>query len=339
METTGGTAPTGGFDPSLTGGMALFACENKLVSTGGGFKSDSELVSGAVLFRLGRAMAATLGSSAGSRLIRYPGSTLSAVVLNLRPQRTEFRDPRTRRALLEAIDRDRIVADEYAGLAARADAPIPPTSWAFDPTVSVQVPFDRAKATKDLAAAGWKRLSDGGAAPGSKTAATIQLVAPDQGSSPTAWAVANAVGDAWRAIGLRVDVTGLPPTQLVSERLEPGDFDAALIDLNLGLDPDLYPILASSQTLKGRSNVSGLQDPTLDAKLEAARKPGPVADRMAAYTDLQTYLAKEQFLLPVAFADTAVVVSDAVQGPVPRQVADPADRFYDVLTWRLVDGR
>ena len=215
------------------------------------------------------AMAATLGSSAGSRLIRYPGSTLSAVVLNLRPQRTEFRDPRTRRALLEAIDRDRIVADEYPGLAARADAPIPPTSWAFDPTVSVEVPFDRAKATKDLAAAGWKRLSDGWAAPGSKTAATIQLVAPDQESSPTAWAIANAVGDAWRAIGLRVDVTGLPPTQLVSERLEPGDFDAALIDLNLGLDPDLYPILASSQTLKGRSNVSGLQDPTLDAKLEA----------------------------------------------------------------------
>lgn len=284
-------------------------------------------------------LAAALGAQVGSRLIRYPGSTLTAVVLNLRPSRTAFRDPRTRRALLEAIDRDAIVASQYAGLAARADAPIPPTSWAFDPAVSVEVPFDQAKAKKDLVAGGWKELSKGWAAPGSKSATTIQLVAPDQASSPTTWAVANAVADAWRAIGLRVDVTGLPPARLVTERLEPGDFDAALIDLNLGLDPDLYPLLASSQTLAGGSNVSGLQDPTLDAKLEAARRPGPEADRVAAYKDLQTYLAKEQFLLPVAFADTAVVASDAVQGPVPRQVSDPADRFYDVLTWRLADGR
>jgi hypothetical protein len=33
------------------------------------------------------------------------------------------------------------------------------------------------------------------------------------------------------------------------------------------------------------------------------------------------------------------VIRDTVSGPVPRQVADPSDRFWDVLTWRLAADR
>ena len=31
--------------------------------------------------------------------------------------------------------------------------------------------------------------------------------------------------------------------------------------MTIGLDPDLYPLLASSQTPQGGSNIIGLQDP------------------------------------------------------------------------------
>ena len=60
---------------------------------------------------------------------------------------------------------------------------------------------------------------------------------------------------------------------------------------------------------------------------------------MAAYKALQVELAKGHYLLPLAFADESVVVRDTVMGPTVRQVADPADRFWDVLTWRLAAGR
>jgi hypothetical protein len=33
------------------------------------------------------------------------------------------------------------------------------------------------------------------------------------------------------------------------------------------------------------------------------------------------------------------VVRNTVEGPTVRQVADPADRFWDVLTWRLAASR
>ena len=61
--------------------------------------------------------------------------------------------------------------------------------------------------------------------------------------------------------------------------------------------------------------------------------------RAAAYSALQKQLAKGRYVLPLAFADESIVVRTTLTGPVVRQVADPADRFWDVLTWRLAAGR
>ena len=74
----------------------------------------------------------------------------------------------------------------------------------------------------------------------------------------------------WNAIGLTVTHVPLPPGEFVSGRLATGKFSAAVGDVTIGLDPDLYPLLASSQTVTGGSNVIGLQDPALD-KLLAGR--------------------------------------------------------------------
>ena len=47
----------------------------------------------------------------------------------------------------------------------------------------------------------------------------------------------------------------------------------------------------------------------------------------------------EQILAKFAFRDELFLARDTLDGPVARQVADPGDRFWDVLTWRLADGR
>ena len=72
------------------------------------------------------------------------------------------------------------------------------------------------------------------------------------------------------------------------------EFDVAVGDIAIGLDPDLYPLLASTQTLSGGSNVIGVQDPTLDRLLATAREPGTEAERKEAYTKLQEHLTKNR---------------------------------------------
>jgi ABC-type transport system substrate-binding protein len=159
------------------------------------------------------------------------------------------------------------------------------------------------------------------------------------GANPGLFAAAAGVAADWTALGLTVEHVALPPGEFVTDRLATGDFQVAVVDVIVGLDPDLYPLLASSQTLTDGSNVAGLQDPKLDELLIKARAPGTTEERKTAYSALQKQLAAGRYLLPLTFADEVVVARDALDGPVVRQVTDPSDRFWDVLTWRLADGR
>ena len=99
----------------------------------------------------------------------------------------------------------------------------------------------------------------------------------------------------------------------------------------VGHDPDLYPLLASTQTRTGGANVFGVQDATLDNLLEAARQPGQIGARMTAFGKVQQRLATGSYVLPIAWPDTVVVLGPRVQGPVERTVSDGSERFWDVL--------
>jgi len=70
-----------------------------------------------------------------------------------------------------------------------------------------------------------------------------------------------------------------------------------------------------------------------------ARAPGSDEARKKAYMDLEDFLARRQYLLPIAFRDELMVARDTLVGPAPRQVGDASDRFWDVLTWRLAVDR
>ena len=125
----------------------------------------------------------------------------------------------------------------------------------------------------------------------------------------------------------------------VGDRLSRARFDAAVVDINVGLDPDLYPLLGSRQAGIGGSNISGYQDLELDERLTAARKPGDDAARKKAYAELQAYLSTAQPMLPLYWRDEPVVLSDRVVGPAKHLLGDPSDRFWDALEWRLASGQ
>jgi peptide/nickel transport system substrate-binding protein len=285
------------------------------------------------------AMGRDLATASDSRALRYPGSTLTAVFLNLRPAHPEFSNPAVRTALLAAIDRRQLIGDAFAMGASTATSPIPPSSSLFDPTADPPVPYDPAAAKAALTAAGWTLAADGWHLPKAAAPLRLELLSPDETSNPAAYEAAVDVAADWTAIGLDVAHQALPPGEFSAKRLATGDFTAAVGDVTIGLDPDLYPLLASSQTRTGGSNIIGLQDPNLDGLLARARGSNSADARLAAYKALQVQLAKGHYLLPLAFADESVVVRDTVEGPTVRQVADPADRFWDVLTWRLAAGR
>jgi peptide/nickel transport system substrate-binding protein len=281
------------------------------------------------------AAVALAAATPGARAIRYPSTTLTALAFNLRATRGPFADARTRRALLAAIDRPGLVEDLLGGAGARAETPIPPSSWAYDAKAAPAIAYDRSMASKGLRDAGWRKVNLAWVPPGAAKPLAVTILAPEASANAIAHAAAERVAAAWTALGLATTVESLAPGALV-ERLQTADFTAAVIDINMGLDPDPYPILASSQARTGGANVSGIQDAALDRALVAARAPGPTATRLKAYRALQALLGTLQPMPSLFFRDSVMVVGPGLAGPVARPIDDPGGRFWDVVRWSSV---
>jgi ABC-type transport system substrate-binding protein len=258
-------------------------------------------------------------------------------MLNLRAPHPELRDARVRRALLGAVDRDALVADALGGDGIAADTLVPPTSWAFDAAAAAPVKFDTKAAGKLLTEAGWKKKNDAWTAKDAKAPFRLQLLTVPAAANPRLAAVTRSLKDAWEDFGIGVDIVETPASELAT-KLRTGDFTAAALDITTGLEPDLYPLLASSQVRGSGTNLTGYQDPALDTLLEAARKPGTAEARTAAWKALLTGLAARQPLLPIAWHSESVLFQ-GVNGPTARLIAGPGDRFWDVLAWRLAADR
>ena len=282
--------------------------------------------------------AGALAGLPGSRLLNYPTTTFTSVAFNLRSASGPAAPAAVRTALLEALDRPALITSVLDGAGSQADSPIPPSSWAFDPTASSPVASNPAAAATALKAAGWTKGSSGWLAPKAKSPYTFDLLSPDEASNPIAWSTAELVARQWQQFGLKVTHVALDPADYVA-KLGAGSFVAAVVAVNIGMDPDLYPLLASSQAVSGGANITGIQDSNLDKLLVAARAPGADAARRAAYSKLQAALVANPAMLPLFFQDDPVVLGPRVDGPVIRSLADPSDRYWDVLTWRLADGR
>jgi peptide/nickel transport system substrate-binding protein len=279
--------------------------------------------------------AALASATPGVRVIRYPTTTLTAIAFNLRATGGPFVDARTRRALLAAIDRADLVKDLLGGAGSRAETPIPPSSWAYDAKAAPAIIYDRAAASKGLTDAGWRRVNKAWIPPGAKKPLAVTLLAPERAANAITYGAATRVAAAWTSLGLATIVEALPPGELV-DRLRTADFTAAVIDVNMGLDPDPYPILASSQVRSGGANISGIQDAVLDKALVAARAPGSTAARLKAYSALQKLLGSLQPMPTLFFRDSVFMVGPGLAGPVARPIADPGGRFWDVVRWATV---
>ena len=270
-----------------------------------------------------------------ARAIRYPATTLTALAFNLRGLGGPFADARTRRALVAAINRADLVTDLLGGAGARAETLIPPSSWAYDAKAAPEIAYDRGAASKGLREAGWRRVDKAWIPPRASKPLAVTILAPEAAANAIAHSAATRVAAAWTSLGLSTTVEALPPGELVA-RLQAADFTVAVIDVNMGLDPDPYPILASSQARAGGANISGIQDAAMDKALVAARAPAATAARKKAYGALQKLLGTLQPMPILFFRDTVFVVGPDLAGPASRPLADPGGRFWDVVRWITV---
>jgi peptide/nickel transport system substrate-binding protein len=207
-------------------------------------------------------------------------------------QRPPFGEPRVRRALTMAMNRDQIVQVLRAGQATLASGPIHHNHWAYDESIR-PLPFDPQAAAALLDEAGIRDRNGDGVrekADGQPFAFDLEFQAGNDFNRN----MAEMIQADLAAVGVRVTPRPIDWNTLVGHVSNPArNFDAALMGWEADFLVDVRDMFHSA-ALGGATQLASYSNPAVDAALDRA---SAIADRNASlpiWTELQRTIRDEQ---------------------------------------------
>jgi peptide/nickel transport system substrate-binding protein len=256
------------------------------------------------------------------------------VLLNLdREDVAFFQEQEIRRALMLALDRQRLIDEVLESQAMIVDSPILPGTWAYNedtPSTS----HDPEQAGDLLDETGWRRGTDRAV----RTKGGVQLVFTLLSSNdPRREAVADMVAEQWAEVGVEVTVETVPAAAL-REALDSRDYQAALVHLKLPGDPDPYPFWHESQIDDGQ-NYSQLTHRRISEVIEQARVTPNRNARLELYGEFQRLFAQELPALPLYVPTYTYGVDESINDVQIGPLMYPSDRLRTITNWWIVHRR
>ncbi len=259
---------------------------------------------------------------------------LTMVLFNLKEGQTPFfQDADVRKALLMGLNRRNMIRDVLQGQAAVADGVIFPGTWAYYDGIA-PVDYDPTGAADLLKNAGYVLPAENEAVrKKDDVSLSFTLIFPDDDIHRQ---LAEAIQADWGKLNVSVNLEALPYEQLIYDRLEPREYQAALIDLNLALtpDPDPYPFWDQVQAETGQ-NYSQWDNRVVSEYLEQARVTIDQTERARLYRNFQVLFANEMPALPLYYPMYSFAVDRAVRGVTVGPLFDTSDRLASLTEWYL----
>ncbi|MEU4173860.1 ABC transporter substrate-binding protein [Streptomyces sp. NPDC026589] len=272
--------------------------------------------------------AATLDVTRGLRLhsTPVPGAVFN-VVFNT--THGPLRDERLRRALMLSVDLDSLVETVFFGRNARAWSPLSPATPHYSARTEGSWRYDRREAARLLDAAGWTgrdeegyRTKDGRRLTLSwPYAADLQAKADILGQGIQAEAKKSGIRLRWYPLDIGTYI----------KRTTAGRGLDMYSTSFVRAEPDILRFFhGSRETLaQGGGNVFGVDEPELDAALDAGAAATDPRERERAYARAQRYILDHALVMPVYVPTALVGASDRVRGLTFDASAYPL--FHDVV--------
>lgn len=165
------------------------------------------------------------------KVVKIENNAPERAVIDMNMRKPPFDNLKVRQALFHAIDRNRIVADAYQGLAEPAKNAVPGQfTMLFDPSVDYNKTYnyDPKVAAKLLDEAGYP-MKDG-------KRMTVELTYITR---PPYDSVSKVVQSMWNAVGVDVKMSGLDPQIWTDKVYKQKNFDASVISLTGRTNPVL----------------------------------------------------------------------------------------------------
>jgi len=250
-----------------------------------------------------------------------PGTVVTYLAFNLRDP--ILRDPRVRRAISMAVDRQLIIQSLLGGHARAAASMLPQNHWAYDSTLT-QVPYDPAQARQMLDAAGYKPATDG-----TRFALTMKT-STDEGTR----LLAAVLQQQLRQVGIRLQLRSFEFATFYSDIVRGAFQMYSLRWIGGNEDPDIFRYaLDSTQTPPKGANRGFYSNPQADALIHDAALSDSQDQQKADYLKLQQILAQDLPIINLWYLDNVVISNRRVK----NITISPSGDYEFLETVRLAD--
>jgi peptide/nickel transport system substrate-binding protein len=226
-------------------------------------------------------------------------------------------DPRVRRALTLATDREDIVQGVLGGYGRVGVSPIVSALGdAFDP--SAALPFDPARAAALLDEAGWSgRDPDGVRRKGSRRLELSVIADAENGSRRDAL---ERMAASLARVGVRLTAEPLPRTEFLA-RARDKRFDGVISGWRAGSRIEPQAILHSDAAAGRGNNLGAWSTPESDALLDRAAAAASPAEALPLWREWQALFREEQPYTVLYEERTLVGLSPRVRGATPSPLS------------------
>ncbi len=225
-------------------------------------------------------------------------------------------DAAIRRSLGLAVDRKQIVRDVLRDQGNVAHYPIPAGYPGFT-NQAARLTFSP---------------DDARAALLNKFSQRLKLVTANTGEYP---AIANALSEAWRSVGVPVDIILADSYSLQQNYIRPRQYDILVYGEDLGGDSDVYSFWHSSQAVDPGLNLSAYKNAQADTLLEQARFAKDPAYRDQKYAEWTNLWARDAPALLLYSPYYLYAHTVDLSGVTAGNLSSPSDRLRGVADWAL----
>ena len=327
-------------NPSWWGPAPLFkrvtvrAVENGAALEAGLLAGDIDLVPGEIGLPLDQVLA--LEKRQGGRFDILTKAGLFFEHADVRLDTPALADVRVRRALLQAVDREAISRQLFAGRQPVADGIVSPLDRMADPAVP-RYAYDPVAAGRLLDEAGWSGRTGGirSNAAGEKLSFTLASTAGNRSRE----LVEQVLQAQWRQVGLEVRIENQPARVLFGQSLRERAFTGLALFAWISAPGSIPRAILHSTMIPAAANgfsgqnYPGLKNPEIDRTLDDLEVVCEPAANRALWSKLQRLYAETLPSLPLYYRAEATVKPKWLTGIVPTGHQEPTTLWIE--EWKV----
>ena len=241
----------------------------------------------------------------------YGTTTYEMLVPNLSGD-SPMSDISVRRAVMYAVDRSTLATNAYLEMAVQSEVPVLPGTWLYE-SQSAQFYYSPERALQLLYDAGWSDMTGDNILEKLEGIRVeelqVEIVTYNEDTNSIRENAANMIADYLTVVGIRASVTVVARDD-IEDVLDGGEYDLALIGVNLSEIPVLQPLLATGGSL----NYSGYSSTEMDNLISATASAQTAEELSRLYSEIQLRVVDELPFLGLLFRAGTVLSTRSLGG-------------------------